>query len=193
MKKEKAPDVVIPIPLPFLAFSVSFMALLIIVLIFGGKAVHYNNRIQSATAHYVNKDYSAAYNELAGMEFKDEDEDFYNQVQTVMFVLRHYEAGKNLVTLDNYENALDSLLKGVSTFDKYQNQGRDLDCFDEMKEVLGWIDIELEKTYGLTESEARELNLLEDSLDYAFKVRVIAKEARENVQKSISNDAGSED
>ena len=49
-----------------------------------------------------------------------------------------------------------------------------------MAYVLSWIDIELERVYGLTESDARNLNNIEDREEYAFEVRVIAKNARLN-------------
>ncbi len=180
VKKPKKPDVIIPIPRAFLIFSLSFIVLLSVFLIFGGKLYYYNNQMQKATAHYVNKDYNKAYDELSGMNLKESDMAFYNQVQTIMFVMHHYEQGIALAKLNNYEHGLDELIKGVSCYDKYQNIGRNYDCYDEMTEVLSWIDYELENTYGLSESEARELSLIEDRVDYAYKVRVLAKAAREN-------------
>ncbi|MDE6698468.1 MAG: hypothetical protein K2J91_03200, partial [Lachnospiraceae bacterium] len=187
--KEKDPDVIIPIPKTLIIFSFSFIILLAVVLIFGGKLNYYNNKIKQATAYYVNKNYSAAYSEIAGIDIKDEDIDFYNQIFTVMLVMRHYESGKSLVDLGDYENALDSYLKGISFYDKYQNQGRELECFDEMTEILGFIDTELLNVYGLSESEARQLVLIEDREQYAYNVRILAKEVREKMaeEKDDSN------
>lgn len=189
VKKPKKPDVIIPIPRTFLIFALSFIVLFIVFLIFGGKLYYYNTQMQSATSHYVNKEYSKAYDELSGMSIKDDDVNFYQQVQTVMFVMHHYEAGVTLAKLDDYEHGLDDLIKGVAAYDKYQNVGRDLDCFDEMTEVLALINNELETVYGITESQARELSLLEDRADYAYKVRVLAKSARESNMEEQQDDS----
>ncbi len=178
--KEKKEDVIIPIPKVFLIFAFSFLVLFIVILIFGGNFTHYNTCVKNATDYYVDKKYSEAYSEISGLEAKKEDEAFFTQLETVMFVMRHYETGRNLVVIGDYENGLDALLKGVKTFDKYQNVGRDFDCYDDMAYVLSWIDIELERVYGLTESDARNLNNIEDREEYAFEVRVIAKNARLN-------------
>lgn len=177
--KQKDPDVIIPVSKSFIIFAASLVVLLVVVLIFGGKLNYYSNKMNAATTYYVDKKYSEAYSEISGMDIKDDDIAFYNQIYTIMLVMRHYDSGKSLVTIDDYEHALDSYLKGVSAYDKYQNQGREYGCFDEMTEVLGWIDIELKNTYELSESEARELILIEDSEEYAYKVRVLAKKARE--------------
>ena len=134
---------------------------------------------------YVNEKYSEAYSEISGMSIKESDEPFYYQVYTVMLVDRHYEAGVSLAKADEYEDALDSLLKGIATFDKYQNVGREYGCYDDMNKVLGWIVDELNNTYGLTESKARELTLIENREEYAFIVRTLAKVARENNSEEL--------
>jgi len=87
--------------------------------------------------------------------------------------------------MDEYEQGLYSLLKGVKMFDKYQNEGRKLNCYDDMQTVLGWIDRGLLETYGITESEARELNLLNNDDKLAYEVAVIAQKAREKAEAAM--------
>ena len=99
-----------------------------------------------------------------------------------MYVNRHYDAYQSLIKMDEYEQGLYSLLKGVKMFDKYQNQGRELNCYDDMQNVLGWIDKGLLETYGLTESQAREMNLISDEEEYAEMVYRIADEARQRIK-----------
>ena len=52
-----------------------------------------------------------------------------------------------------------------------------------MTVVLGWVNEKLSATYGLTESQARELSMLDDD-EYAMKVRAIAAEARAEYEKN---------
>ena len=186
VKKSKEPDEIIPIPKVLLIFSFSFIVLLVICLIFGGNLKYYNEKMQRATTFYVNKDYEAAYGEISGLSIREKDQDFYNQVFTVMLVSHQYTAGKNLLAVGDYEQALHSYLKGIAMYDKYQNQARDLNCLDEMNGVLEQLNKELNDTFGLTESKARELNLLDNKEEYAYKVKVLAKEIMEKNQEKNS-------
>lgn len=186
VKKPKEPDEIIPIPKVLLIFSFSFIVLLVICLIFGGNLKYYNEKMQRATTFYVNKDYEAAYGEISGLSIREKDQDFYNQVFTVMLVSHQYTAGKNLLTVGDYEQALHSYLKGIAMYDKYQNQARDLNCLDEMNGVLEQLNKELNDTFGLTESKARELNLLDNKEEYAYNVKVLAKKIMEKNQEENS-------
>lgn len=186
VKKPKEPDEIIPIPKVLLIFSFSFIVLLVICLIFGGNLKYYNEKMQRATTFYVNKDYEAAYGEISGLSIREKDQDFYNQVFTVMLVSHQYTAGKNLLAVGDYEQALHSYLKGIAMYDKYQNQARDLNCLDEMNGVLEQLNKELNDTFGLTESKARELNLLDNKEEYAYNVRTLAKKIMEKNQEENS-------
>lgn len=188
VKKPKEPDEIIPIPKVLIIFSFSFIVLLVICLIFGGNLKYYNEKMQRATTFYVNKDYEAAYGEISGLSIREKDQDFYNQVFTVMLVSHQYTAGKNLLAVGDYEQALHSYLKGVAMYDKYQNQARDLNCLDEMNGVLEQLNKELNDTFGLTESKARELNLLDNKEEYAYNVKVLAKKIMEKNQEE-NNDS----
>lgn len=189
VKKPKEPDEIIPIPKVLLIFSFSFIVLLVICLIFGGNLKYYNEKMQRATTFYVNKDYEAAYGEISGLSIREKDQDFYNQVFTVMLVSHQYTAGKNLLTVGDYEQALHSYLKGIAMYDKYQNQARDLNCLDEMNGVLEQLNKELNDTFGLTESKARELNLLDSKEEYAYNVKTLAKKIMEKNQEKKDYDS----
>lgn len=145
--------------------------------------------MQRATTFYVNKDYEAAYGEISGLSIREKDQDFYNQVFTVMLVSHQYTAGKNLLTVGDYEQALHSYLKGIAMYDKYQNQARDLNCLDEMNGVLEQLNKELNDTFGLTESKARELNLLDSKEEYAYNVKTLAKKIMEKNQEKKDYDS----
>ncbi len=182
-KRDKEADEIIKISKGFVFLAFSFAFVFIFTVIFGGDYYTYNKKVSDATKEYVNKNYSVAYEKIFGLEMKrDDDKELFNQIQTVMFVNRHYEAYESLIRMDEYEQGLYSLLKGVKMFDKYQNEGRKLNCYDDMQTVLGWIDRGLLETYGLTESQARELNLLNNDDKLAYEVAVIAQEAREKAE-----------
>lgn len=182
-KKAKEPDEIVHISKAFIFFAFTLIFVFVFSVIFGGDYYTYNKKISTATKEYVNKNYTVAYETIFGLKMKkDDDKELYNQIQTIMLVNRHYEAYENLIRMDEYEQGLYSLLKGVKMFDKYQNEGRKLNCYDDMQNVLGWIDRGLLETYGLTESQARELNLINNDDKLALEVCTIAGKARDKAE-----------
>jgi len=115
---------------------------------------------------------------IAGLEIRsDEHQVFYNQVETIMLMDQHYEAYKSYILLEDFAHGLDSLIKAVKMYDRYQNTARELGCFDDMTIILGWVNDKLNNVYGITESEARELYMIMDDIEFATKVRAIATDA----------------
>lgn len=188
-KKFREPDEIIPVSPVAIILMLSFVVVAVIAAKMGGDYYFYQERIYEAVELYCDTDksdvdkyesrYSEAYTLLSGMEMKsNEHQAFYEQVQTIMFMDRHYEAYKNYMLLEDFDHGLDSLIKAVKMYDKYQNEARNLGCFDDMTVVLSWVNDKLDSTYGITESEARELYMIKDDQDYAIAVRAIAAEAK---------------
>ncbi len=188
VKKPKEPDEIVNIPVVAIVFMLSFVVVAVVAAKMGGDYYFYQERIYDAVALYVDTDqtnveayegrYSEAYRLLSGMKMRNkEHQAFYDQVQTIMFMDRHYEAYKGYMLLENFDNGLDSLIKAVKMYDKYQNKARELGCFDDMTVILSWVSSKLNDVYGITESRARELYMLTDDREYANIVRDIAGKA----------------
>lgn len=194
-KKPKEPDEIIHIPIVFLVFALSFVIVAVLAAKFGGDYYYYNQQFYEAISLYVygneleegevldqqkyERKFSEAYTLLNGLEMKTKDHQaFFDQLETIMLMDRHYEAYKSYIMMGDYEHGLDSLVKAVKMYDKYQNKARDLKCFDEMTLVLSWVDEKLTSTYGISESQARELHMISDDDEYAVQVRTIAAKAR---------------
>lgn len=190
VKKPTDPDDILHIPIVAIIFMLSFVIVAVVAVKMGGEYYYYQEKIYDAVELYVDTDqtdidkyesrYSEAYRLLSGLEMRTkEHQAFYDQVETIMFMDRHYEAYKNYMLLENFDNGLDSLIKAIKMYDKYQNEARELGCFDDMTVVLSWVNDKLNSTYGITESRARELSMITDDQEYAVAVRTIAGEAEE--------------
>jgi len=182
-KPPKEPDEIIKIPIPALIIFISIMIFTIIGVTLGGSYYNYRTRMTKAVAYYVDDDYKSAYDELAGLTIKSEDEFFYHQIMIVMSVQSNYDTFKSMMELEQYVQALDYLLKGVDNFDLYQNEARDYESFDDMQVALDRITAALSYYFGITESEAREINLIEYKKDYSEAVYEIA--ANVNVPETL--------
>ena len=157
--------------------------------LFGGSYYQYQTGISNATTYYVNQKYGQAYDELYHLDIKKDDEYFYGQVNTVMQVYANYRSYAELIKIGNYTDALDSLLNGVRMFDKYKDIARDeYNCYNDLSQALTWIDTALQDVYGITESEAREINLGGKKLAYSKRVAEIAGQAgRKDAQTDDSD------
>lgn len=200
-KKIKEPDEIIKIPGVFIVFALSFVIIVVLVAKIGGDYYAYNEKFYEAVSLYVygnelkegetldkekyESKFSDAYDLIYGLKMKEKDHQvFYDQLTTIELMDCHYQAYRSFMMMEDYAHGLDSLIKAIKMYDKYQNEARDLKCFDEMTVVLGWVDTGLNKTYGITQSEARELSMIRDDDDYAVKVRAIAAKAEEAHNKN---------
>lgn len=190
-KKEKAPkepDEIIRFSLPGLMFFLSIGVLAVFVTFFGGDYYNYTTRMSEATSCYLDQKYGEAYDELYTLTIKKNDEYFYGQVTTIMQVYTNYRSYQTLIDMGNYEDALDSLLNGVRMFDKYKDVAREeYNCYDDLNNVLGWIVQALQDSYGINESQAREINFLGKGKEYAYRVAELSNEA---LRKEIEANAG---
>ena len=200
-KKIKEPDEVINIPIIFVVFALSFILIVVLVAKIGGDYYAYNEKFYEAVSLYVygndlkegetldkeayESKFSDAYNLIYGLEMKEKDHKvFYEQLTTIELMDCHYQAYKSFMMMEDYAHGLDSLVKAIKMYDKYQNKARDLKCFDEMTVVLSWVDTGLNKTYGISQSEARELSMIKDDDEYAVIVREIAAKAEAEYKKN---------
>lgn len=141
--------------------SVIFMATIIAVVVigvyFGANIFNYNSKINKASSYYVDKEYEKAYDVLAGMDLKKNDEGFYNQVINIMLVEKHLNDFYSYMAIKLYANALESLLKGVENYDANIGASNELGTTEILNSILNDIDTALQNYYGLSVEEARTI------------------------------------
>jgi AAA ATPase containing von Willebrand factor type A (vWA) domain len=153
-----------------------FFGLLAILLIVGTNTVSYTLSIQHATSYFDKKKYTQAYYEVYGMEIKDEDIEIYEKIKTVMFVNKQLNSYNNYTALNEYPQALDSLLKGLKRYDKYIELATMLGIQTDMDYVREQILAELKREFKLSEKEALKMTKIANMKDYSMKVYDIAAE-----------------
>lgn len=123
---------------------------------------NYKQAIEKASKYFANQKYRSAYDEIVGVEVKEEDEELKDRIYTVMYVERLYESYENNIELNRQEKALDALLRGVDKyFEHYEEAGKlgiteDLDySFSRIRDVLA-------ESYGISVEKAIEINALEN-------------------------------
>lgn len=145
-------------------------ALLALVLLTGTKAFAYSNSIKNATRYFDSHRYTKAYEELFGLEIKDEDAEIFNKVQTVMYVNKQLNSYNNYYAVAKYPEALDSLLKGLKRYEKYIELAIMYGIDSDLDYVRGQILAELDSKYQLSEEKAMQLTALEDETEYRKQI-----------------------
>lgn len=147
--------------------SLSVIAASVCVIYFGAGFFSYNKNIDAATSYYVDKNYTKAYTVLAGMDLNKEDKPFYKQVVNVMKVEKYYNEFNTYYKLEMYADALDSLIRGIKSYDSVVDDARELGTFDQTTDSFGKIIDCLSGYYSMTESEARQLAQMADREEYS--------------------------
>jgi len=157
-----------------------FFGILALVLFFGTEKVSYSLSIQHATDYFERQKYNEAYNEISGIEPKDEDREIYDRIMTVMYVNKQLNSYNNYYYLGMYPQALDSLLKGIERYDKYIEYATMLGIKSDLDYVRGQILAELENVFSLSDDEIKKLLDIKDAYEYSQEIHKIAQERINN-------------
>lgn len=149
----------------FLFFGVLVMLLLISTNIFS-----YSLSIKNATDYFGRQRYTQAYNEVYGIELKDEDIELYDKIMTVMFVNKQLNSYNNYYHMRKFPEALDSLLKGLQRYDKYIELATILGINTDLEYVRDQILAELYSVFSLTEEQAINIINSESQAKYSIAV-----------------------
>lgn len=153
-----------------------FFGLLALLLFVGSNAVSYTLSIKHATAYFDKDQYNEAYDEVYGLNIKDEDLEIYEKIKTVMFVNKQLNSYNNYYAIKKYPQALDSLLKGLKRYDNYIELATLLGIESDLDYVREQILAELKNEFKLSKKEALKLNKIGNMKEYSLKVYDIARE-----------------
>ena len=138
--------------------------------IFGSSTFSYNQSITKANEHFGNREYTEAYNELRGVELKNEDIETYDKVIIVMYVNKQLNSYNNYYAMQMYPEALDSLLKGLKKYDEHLESAGQLGVVDDLDYVKTQILEELRITFSLNEKQAYKIINAPTHEEYSQKV-----------------------
>jgi len=152
---ELAKDKKVSTPVAILIFL--GFAIIGFVVVFGSKNFNYSQVIKKATDYFERQRYRLAYDEVSGVEIKEDDEQLRDRIYTVMYVERLYESYENNITLNRYDKALDALLRGIEKYDEHYEEAVKLRIVKDINICKEKIVNALWNTYGISEERAYEI------------------------------------
>ena len=147
-----------------------FFGLLVVLLLISTNIFSYSLSINNATDYFDKQRYTQAYNEVYGIELKDEDIELYDKIMTVMYVNKQLNSYNNYYHMRKFPEALDSLLKGLQRYDKYIELATMLGINTDLDYVRNQIIAELYNVFNLTEEQAIYIINSESQAKYSIAV-----------------------
>ncbi|HHX11761.1 MAG TPA: hypothetical protein GX731_02990 [Clostridiales bacterium] len=145
-----------------------------IVIYFGTNSFAYNRGINYAKDYFAKREYTKAYEEISGMDLKEDDVEVYNKLQTVMIVNKQLNSYYNFYNLGKYPEALDSLLKGLQRYDKYIELATFYGIKSDLDFIRDQIVVELGDSFELTEEDAINLINIGNKTEYSTELYKVA-------------------
>jgi hypothetical protein len=147
-----------------------FFGILALLLLAGTNIFSYSLRIKNAENYFERHKYTEAFDEVYGIDLKDEDIKLYDRIMTVMFVNKQLNSYNHYYDMEKYPEAMDSLLKGLDRYDKYIRYGTFLGVESDLDYVREQIVAELYNVFNLSEEEAMAILASESRTEYSLKI-----------------------
>ena len=181
-KKEKQPkppkEPVLTPPLPkvpvILIFVMVFSFLILVVL--ATNLVGYSSSFSNAKDAYTKGDYEQAFQDVAGLEVKEKDQDTYRKYRILAYTAGQYRAYQNLMNQKVYDMALDSLISTIGRCDEYSSDAKELGCGKEISDIQAEAEKALE-AFKIDTQKALEMYDTKDRTTYSKEIYQILDNA----------------
>ncbi|MDD6194019.1 MAG: hypothetical protein PUB19_03855 [Lachnospiraceae bacterium] len=168
-KKEKVPDNSPKIPgkliMVFLALGISVVVLITL----GQNALGYRMSLSNARAAYNAGDYFSAYEDLMGVNLKEDDQDLFRKARLLGDLQKRSREYQVLMTKEKYPLVLDSLVIGVARYDENYEEAKSLGIEEEYKTLGETLVQLLSDQFGVSREEAVALYKLNRE-DYSVRI-----------------------
>ena len=168
--------------------------------VIGGTAVFdYKMVMTRATKYFQNQKYKLAYEQIAGVEVKEQDKPLKDKIYCVMYVQQQLDSYYNFCKLDMYENGLDSLIKGLKKYDLHYEEAVSLGVTAELDSLRVQIETELQNQFGISAETASAWSQLDQSIysqtirEHVTSLQLNTKQDASVVEKDVTmNDTSNE-
>ena len=154
---------------------VMFAAVLCLITI-GTSYYNYKISIDKAQFDFDLQRYDDAYNDVYGLEIKEEDMELYDKIMTVQYVNVQLLSYMRYHSLDMDAEALDSLMKGLRRYEKFIQHGTELGVKKDLNYLKTQIVEQLDEVFGIDEATAYAMLALETQEEYSAQIyEIISK------------------
>ncbi len=152
-----------------------FFALICVTVIFGTQSLSYTSALKNARQQFEAKDYQGAYESLAGVNVSESSQELADKIRICMQMQKELNSYSNYYEMKMYLESLDSLIKGIRSYDTNKNKADEYEILTQYEELKAKITSVLFSEFGVSETEARAANGLPTQEEYTEKLEEIIR------------------
>jgi len=150
-------------------------ACLAVIILVGTNTFTYSNNVSSAKKYFSKKQYTKAYQQIAGTKIKKKDKNTYEKIATVMYVNKEYDSFNHFYDMEMYPQSLDSLIRGLKRYDKCKEDASELNVTSDLDYVKSNIVHSLKDSFNLKENDVQYLMSMDSQDKYSKEIVKLAK------------------
>lgn len=152
-----------------------FFGLICVAVIFGTQSLSYTSALKNARQQFEAKDYQGAYESLAGVDVSESSQELADKIRICMQMQKELNSYSNYYEMKMYLESLDSLMKGIRSYDTNKNKADEYEILSQYEELKSKITSILFSEFGVSETEARTANGLPSQEEYTRKLEEIIR------------------
>lgn len=165
------------------AIVMIFFGLICVTVIFGTRTVSYRSSLSNARTQFEKRDYEGAYESLSGINISEASQELADKIRLCMKLQKQLNSYTNYYEMKMYLEALDSLVKGIRNYDAGMNKADEFEILTQYNELESKITSILFSEFGVSETEAREINSSRSQEEYTAKLEeIIARWEAKNAE-----------
>lgn len=183
VKKEKQPKEIEvgpkepPLPKKPVILIMLMAASILALVLLSHNLINYQSSISKADSSFINRNYEDAYQNILGVDVKEDDKQLYDRIRVMMKLEAKYEMYLAHIEQSKYDEALNDLIMGVIKYDQYKKDAEELGIQQAFDDELALIEEQLNVVFGVDVDQAREWHNTLSALDYTETVRNVVKAA----------------
>ena len=144
----------------------------------GSERFSHYRAVHGAEKSFEERDYKQAYESLAGIKAEPDSDTFEtkDKIRICMQLQHQLDAYGNYYKMKMYLEALDSLMKGIRSYDENQNKAEKYSVVSQYNELEAKIAEQLYHEFGVSESQASSMNAIEDQVEYTRRLETVIAE-----------------
>ena len=160
-----------------------FFGIICLIVLVGTNSFSYRIAVNEAEEKFEERDYQAAYEALAGVKVSESSEELEEKVRICMQLQKELNSYTNYYKLKMYLEALDSLMKGIRSYDSNKEQADLYGIMSQYNELEGKLAEALYMEFGVSETQARSINEIESQEEYTAKLEEIIQNWQAKIQQ----------
>lgn len=159
-------------PLGAALVLVVFVVVCVVTLV-GTQVISYSASINNAENSFEQRDYRGAYESLSGVSVSEDSEELKDKIRICMQLQHQLEAYDNYFEMGMYLEALDSLVKGIRSYDANISKAEQYDVMSQFSELEAKLEKQLQEEFGVTRIQARSINAIQKQEEYTSHLEAI--------------------